>query len=154
MKRMFLVVAAIFCFASSALAKPWRVFDNAQLFSEEEISIIEQAIFDFQREANVDFAVLTTDDYIGNRNQQSIANTFYDSENFGFGQQASGVLYYIDMNQRIPCISTTGKMVDIFDEVAITKAHEACHMSLANGDYKGAVLKMINSASEAIKLAE
>ena len=92
MKRMFLIVATVLCFISAAFAEPWRVFDNAGLFSAEDIVAIEQAIFAFQRSTSFDFAVLTTDDYIGKENWAAVADSFYDSEDFGFGQQTSGML--------------------------------------------------------------
>ena len=151
MKRAFIVFVTVLCLVSSALAEPWRVFDNAGLFSDEEIETIEQAIFAFQRQNNLDFAVLTTDDYIGKENWQAIADSFYDAENFGFGRQASGMLYYIDMNQRVPYISTAGEMIVVFDAAAIAKAHDASFSFLADGKYQDAVLRMIKSATEAVE---
>lgn len=154
MKR-FIVMLVVFVFACGTVASadPWRVFDNAGLFSAEDIEAIEQAISDFQRETSMDFAVLTTNDYLGKSNQKAIADSFYDSSCFGFGQQASGLLYYIDMNQRIPYISTTGKMIAIFDNTR-TEAHDNCYSFLVDGAYKDAVLKMIECATEAISTYE
>lgn len=139
------------CFTTSAIAEPWRVFDNAGLFSSEDVNTIEQAIFEFQCNTNIDFAVLTTDDYIGKENWKTIADSFYDSENFGFGHQASGMLYYIDMNQRIPYISTCGEMIQVFDSFALTEAHDICHSFLASGQYKDAVLQMIEFATKEVE---
>lgn len=150
MKRIIAILFVALCLVSSGIAEPWRVFDNAGLFSAEEIQDIEQAIFDFQRKTNFDFAVLTTDDYIGNQNQCAIADSFYDAENFGFGHQASGMLYYIDMNQRIPYISTCGEMIVIFNETTLTDTHEAAFPLLASAQYKDAVLTTIESASKAV----
>lgn len=151
MKRIIILLICSFCFVSSTFAENWRVFDNARIFSEEEVIKIEQAVFNFQRSTNIDFAVLTTDDYIGKGNWKQIADSFYDSENFGFGHQASGMLYYIDMNQRTPYISTCGEMVYVFDSDMITSAHDSCHAFLANGQYMNAVLRMIEIATEEIE---
>lgn len=151
-KRLFcLVFIAFLCFANCAFADSWRVFDNAGLFTAEETEEIEQAIFAFQRTTNFDFAVLTTTDYIGQDNWKSIADSFYDSEGFGFGHQASGMLYYIDMNQRIPYVSTCGEMIQLFDSDTLAAAHDACHPFLSTGKYKDAVLKMIESATNAFE---
>lgn len=151
MKKLFvLLICFVLSFGAAASAESWRVFDNAGVFSQEDIAAIEEAIADFQRATNIDFAVLTTNDYLGNDNWMTIANSFYDSMSFGFGKQASGMLYYIDMNQRIPCVSTSGEMVSIFAPY-LDAAHDACHAYLSKGDYKGAVLKMLKSASEAVE---
>lgn len=151
MKRLFVVIVALLCFANFAFAESWRVFDNAGLFSTEEIAVIEQSISDFQRSTNMDFVVLTTDDYLGENNQQAITDSFYDSGNFGFGRQASGMLYYIDMNQRKPYVSTCGEMIFEFFGDKLINAHNACHPFLANGEYKNAVLQMIEKATDACK---
>ena len=151
MKKLFvLLICFVLLFCAVASAEQWRVFDNAKLFSEDDIQTIEEAIVVFQRETNLDFAVLTTDDFLGSDNQFAVAAAFYDYMPFGFGKQASGMLYYIDMNQRLPFVFTKGKMVSIFADEALDDAHDACHTYLTTGDYKGAVLKMLEFATEAI----
>ena len=150
MKKVLCVLVALLCLASSAVAAPWRVFDNAGLFSKDDVAEIEQAITEFQIKTGFDFAVLTTDDYLGFKNESAIADSFYDAEKFGVGYYNSGMLYYIDMNQRVPYVSTTGEMIRIFDRVTNIKAHDACHPFLASGEYKEAVLKMIECAAQAV----
>ena len=149
-KRMLLVVATILCFVSSALAEPGRVFDNAGLFTKEEIDEIEQAISAFQRDANMDFAILTTDDYLGSTNQKKISDSFFLAENIGFGRDTHGMLYYIDANQFMHRITTGGDMVDLFNDEEIATALDACAVFLADNDNKGAVLKMIDIAREQV----
>lgn len=149
MKRLC-VLLMILClmFSAVAHAEPWRVFDNAGLFTEEDIVVIEEAIFTFQRATNIDFAVLTTDDYLGGETK-AISDYFYDVMNFGFGSQASGMLFYIDMNRRVPCVTTSGDMILLFNPV-LESALYACHPFLKEGAYKDAVLKMIELATEAV----
>ena len=150
MKRILIVFVAFVCFVSSSAAESWRVFDNAALFTAEEVKAIEYVIWNFQQKTNLDFAILTTDDYIGEENQKAIADSFYDSEDIGFGQQASGMLYYLDMNQRIPYISTCGKMVDILADDTLVTVHESAYPSLETAQYKDAVIEIITSVLEAV----
>lgn len=150
MKRLFAVIIVFVCITTVSFAEPWRVFDNAGLFSTEDVEAIEQAIYTFQRETNLDFAVLTTDDYLGYNNRTAIADSFYDSENFGFGRLASGMLYYLDMNQKYPCVSTCGEMIGIFDTDTLDEAFDASHHFLVAGCFKDAVLHMIESATAAV----
>ena len=86
-KFVSLILFLLFLF-SSAFAESWRIFDNANLFSKDEIEELENKILSFQKDTNIDFVVLTTDDYLGLNNQQFIAETFYDSGSFGFGRSA------------------------------------------------------------------
>jgi uncharacterized protein len=149
---MFLIVTVILCFVSSASAEPWRVFDNAKLFAEEEIQTIEQAIFDFQRNTKYDFAVLTTDDYLG-KNSAEIAKAFMISENLGFGQHGSGILYYFATYDGMLyyTVSCAGEMRQTFDLSKRDAAFETVETFIKNGDYAKAVLRMIESATEAVE---
>lgn len=150
MKKVLSMLLVLLCLASSALAQNGRVFDNAGLFSKEDIAEIEQAISDFQIKTDFAFVVLTTDDYLGFKNFASVAESFYIAEKFGFDRFNSGMLYYIDMNQRYPYVSTHGKMVTLFESTMLLAAHDACHPFLASGQYKQAVLKMIECATNAV----
>ena len=150
MKKVLSILLVLLCLGSVAVAKSWCVFDNAGLFSKEDIEEIEQAITNFQIKTNLDFAVLTTDDYLGYKNWAPIADSFYDAEKFGFGYRHSGMLYYIDMNQRTPYVSTAGNMIQFFSDSELTAAHDACYPFLASGEYKKAVLKMIECATNAV----
>lgn len=153
MKKLVAVVLFFLVVFSSALAEPWRVFDNAGIFSESEIEELENEISAFQRDTNVDFVVLTTDDYLGSGNQEIIADTFYDSGNFGFGRVASGMIYYIDMNQRYHYVSTTGEMITVFKDY-VENSLSSCTKFMKNEDYKGSVLEMIAWAKKAIAEAD
>ena len=91
--------------------------------------------------------------YLGSGNQQTIADAFFDSGNFGFGRLASGLIYYIDMNQRYLYVSTAGEMITVFEDY-INDSIEACTDFMANEDYKDAVLEMIDWAKKAVAEAD
>ena len=65
MRKIAAVIIFCLVICTSAVAESWRVFDNAGIFSQSEIEELENEISVFQRETNVDFVVLTTDDYLG-----------------------------------------------------------------------------------------
>jgi uncharacterized membrane protein YgcG len=149
---MFLIVTVILCYVSSVFAEQWRVFDSAKLFAEEEIKTIEQAIFEFQRNTKYDFAVLTTDDYLG-KNSAEIARAFAVAENLGFGQYGSGVIYYLATYDGMlyPTVSCGGEMRDVFDQSKRKTALETVDTFIENGEYAEAALRMIESATEAVQ---
>lgn len=153
MKRMFLIVTTVLCFISTALGEPWRVFDNAKLFTDEEIKTIEQAISDFQRFTNNDFAVLTFEGYFGKNNSGDIAMAFYNSNNFGFGNQASGVIYFFHVIDGMLYASYgwRGEMCNIWNDEINAAVSEDCRNLVHEGKYSNAVLKLIESAAEAVE---
>lgn len=153
MRRFVVTLAALLCFAFSAIAEPWRVFDNAGLFSVEEIQIIEHAITGFQRETNMDFAVLTMTDYFGKNNSWDIAKAFYESNNFGFGNQASGIIYFFHLidGMLYANYGMCGEMSTAWGSESNSTASTACRQLVFDGKYKDAVLQLIESATEAIK---
>ena len=153
MKRVIIIVVVALCFISSAFAEQWRVFDNAGLFTDEEIETLEQAIFDFQRNTKFDFAVLTTDDYLGT-NSAEIAKAFMIAENLGFGQHGSGILYYLATYDGMlyPTVSCSGELRHAFDLNKRDTAFEEVDTFITNGEYMEAVLSMIESATKAIEI--
>ena len=153
MKRLLVLLLVVLLSCTSvANAEPWRVFDNAGLFTLEEVETLEQAIFDFQRNTKFDFAVLTTDDYLG-KNSAEIAKAFVISENLGFGQHGSGILYYLATydGMLFPTISCGGEMRDAFDQSKRKTALEIVDPFIENGEYTEAVISMIESATEAVE---
>ena len=153
MKKLFvLLICFVVAFGAAANAEPWRVFDNAGLFTQEETEEIEQAIFEFQRITNYDFAFLSTDDYLG-KDSAEIGKAFYTAENLGFGQNGSGVLYYIAIynNGIKPTVICGGNMCSVFDIDKRKSALEICDALIVNTSYKEAVLKMLEFALEAVK---
>lgn len=106
MKRLLVLVVLLVLFVNSAFAEPWRVFDNADIFTEEEEESIEEAITDFQRSTNMDFVVLSTDDYVGE--PDDVAQFFYQNGPFGFGASASGFIYYVSAFHREDGVSWYG----------------------------------------------
>ena len=151
-KFVSLILFLLFLF-SSAFAESWRIFDNANLFSKDEIEELENKILSLQKDTNIDFVVLTTDDYLGLNNQQFIAETFYDSGSFGFGRSASGLIYYIDMNQHYHYVSTSGKMISLFENYTHSSL-EDCALYMKTGEYKESVSKMLDWAMKAIHEAQ
>lgn len=150
MLRRFIRLAALACalalcaaLPASALAE--RVFDRAGLFSQSEIAQLESAIAEYQRATNTDFVLLTSDSAHAGNSQQQIADEFYDRGGFGVGEDKSGVLYFIDMYDRVPYLSTTGEMIDYLTDERIEAAHERCWNALSRGDYAAAAQRMLSA---------
>lgn len=148
MKKVTALVLILMLIPLVAFADSNRIFDNAGLFSETDVVILNAAIEVFQRQTHLDFALLTTDDYLGTDNHKLLADTFYDSQGFGLDGVHSGMLMYIDMNQRLQYISTTGNLIALLDEDNIENVLDISTPLLLNGAYKDGVLETIKFVTE------
>jgi len=141
-KCLILLLSLLLCFCTAVQAESARLMDDADLFSpQEEVELLEM-IGDFQRETGMDFVIYTSRAAHSN-SQSAIADGLYDNGGYGLDEDASGVLYFIDMYERIPYLSTTGAMIDYMTDERIEAAHESCHFSLASGEYFEAAAQMI-----------
>lgn len=86
-----------------------RVFDEAGLFSQEEIEALETQIRTMRKEMNMD-VVITTTDHAGGKSAGQYAEDFYIRGAYGVGKDYSGVLFLIDMDNRELYILPVGKM--------------------------------------------
>lgn len=122
------------------------IIDRADLFSADEESVILSTIEHFRTLTGMDFVVVTSNENTGT-SQQNVADELYDRGGFGLGENKSGILYYIDMYERIPYLSTAGDMIDYMTDERIEAAHENSYDELGEGDYAGAVLEMLKSVA-------
>lgn len=144
MKKRFAAVCLclLLCLAAGALADGRRVVDDAGLFSASQEKELEEQIEAFQQKTGMDFVIYTSS-AAHEGSQQQVADGLYDLGGYGLGEDHSGILYYIDMAERIPYLTTTGAMIDYMTDERIDEAHERSYRYLASGDYAGAARQMI-----------
>lgn len=140
----------LLCLCAGAWAAEAPVVDMAGLFSAEEEAVLTQMIEEFREKNQMDFAIVTTS-AAHDSSQQEIADELYDRGGYGIGEEASGILYYIDMYERIPYLCTTGAMIDYMTDERIDAAHESCYSYLAGGNYGKAAMRMIEVVQEYVK---
>ena len=144
MKKLLslLTAALLVCLSFSACAENARVIDDADLFSAQEEAELLSMIADFQRDTGMDFVIFTSS-AAHSQSQQTIADELYDRGGYGLGEDNSGILYYIDMYERIPYLCTTGAMIDYMTDERIEAAHNSAYPFLTSGEYAGAAFQMI-----------
>ncbi len=111
-----------------------RVFDNAKLMSQSEIARLEDLIATIQKRYNMDIVVLTSNDAKTGRSLE-YADDFYDSNGFGKGDDFSGLLFLIDMNNRVPTISTTGLMIRYVTDKRLSALLDTAYAYLSKAKY-------------------
>lgn len=145
-KLLVLLLCLILPF--SAFAEPFRVYDNASLFTPEEEVALENAIKEYRWETKTDFAILTTDDFLGESNQLVIASEFYKAMGFGITQDKDGMIFYIDMRMRAPVISTRGSVARLMTDEKLDRVFNSVTLLLSEGKYAEAMLTAIQMATE------
>ncbi len=156
MKRTVAMIAAcILLLPVFALCEPLgqgsqRVFDNARLMSENEITRLENTIASLRRQYDMDFAVLTSNDVKPGRSRE-FADDFYDSNGFGTGSDFSGVLFLIDMSNREFYVSTSGLMIRYVTDARLDALLDTAYSYLAEGKHGDAAYAALNQLSVYLK---
>lgn len=126
--------------------KDEKVYDFANLFTDENEKIIYTKINEYINLTNYDLAVVTINE--NNKNDEvEYADDFYDYNYFGFDESFSGLLFLIDMDNRKIYISTTGYGIKMYDDDRIDRIIDNGYDDLVNGNYSDCILKMIDEAS-------
>lgn len=126
----------------AAQAAEQRVYDQADLFSEEEEEELEQNIQELREAMEMDAVLVTTEDAEGKTSEQ-YADDFYDEYGFGEGEDFSGVLYLIDMDNRELHISSCGEMIRVLTDERIDDMLDSGLSYMEDQDYAGCARQWI-----------
>lgn len=150
-QRIFALLLILSClWAGAALADGGRVFDRAELFAASEVQELEQEIQAFQEDTGMDFVIVTSDESHKGSAQQ-IADAFYEQGGFGLDEEKSGILYYIDMDDRYHYLSTTGAMIDYMTDARIGNAIGEVSRYLSAGAYAQGASQMISIVRQYVR---
>ena len=154
-KKLIPILLALLLLPAIALAEA-QVIDDAGLFSADEVASMEQIISRIESKHQVDMVVLTTnrvpDDYSESmRKVRDYADNFYDQGGYGMGEDNSGMLILLDMNNRVMWLSTGGVMMEYINDSREEEILDEASHHLSWDDYGDA---MIAALSKVEKLME
>ena len=135
-----------FCLAEQAETRIW---DECGLFSEEEKSAINTAIQAIRKDYDMDCGVLTTRSVPNNRSDTSeeqtvkYADAWYENSGMGLGEDRAGILYVLDMNNRVSYVSTAGVMIDYIGEGREEELLSSADEGLGRRKYGQAALSLL-----------
>lgn len=112
-----------------------KIYDFADLYSEEEEIKLYNSVNNFIIETNMDMAIVTIDENPKD-NAMKYADDFYDYNDFGFDGVFSGVLFLIDMDTKEIWMSTTGNAILIYNDERINDILDYVINYKKNSDYK------------------
>ncbi len=151
-KKLFaFLLVALMLLPAAALADT-QVIDDAGLFTTSEIAEMTRIINDIEDKHQVDIVILTTsdtpDDYSDSMYRvRDYADDYYDQHGYGMGPDDSGLLYLIDMNNRVQWISTGGVMREYIDDSREEDIFDATADYMRYGDYGKATIRAMEMVS-------
>ncbi len=125
------------------------VTDECNLFSVTETAQMEEVIERIRNTYQMDAAVLTSRRVPDNRSSSSedktmaFADDYYDQNGYGLGGDGAGVLYLIDMNNRVLYISTKGVMIDYINDNRLEKLLDTAYEWAAMGQYGQSAIQVL-----------
>lgn len=135
--------------ASAAEPEATYVYDQAGLFSSDEIQQLNEEIQNLKSETDMDYVVVTTDDADG-KTSRKYADDFYEATGLGTHDNYSGMLYLIDMDNREIYISTEGDMTRYLTDERIDTILNHAYTKVSNGDYAGSALAVLQDTDSYI----
>lgn len=113
---------------------PVRLVDYAELLDDTEYTELESKLDRISEEYDCDVAIVT-EESINGEDEVAYADDFFDYNDYGMGEDKSGVLFLITMAERKWCISTHGAAIDIFTDRGQEYISGEVKPSLSAGDY-------------------
>ena len=94
---------------AESIPEELRVYDQADLFTDEEEMELASKLLEVQKRMDMGLAIVTTED--NSSSARDYADEFYEFYEIGIGSDYSGALFLIDMENGEFWISTEGKMI-------------------------------------------
>lgn len=141
---VFLLLAAVVLLSVSVKAKAEvrQVYDNASLFSEEEVMLLTDAVDELEEQTGWDAMVITADD------PAVLSARDYAEEQFNeLTSKDDGIVYLLDMNGREFYIATAGEAYLYMTDERLDEALDDAVSYAQEGDYAQAVNAMVKDTA-------
>lgn len=147
-KRISSLVCAVvltLCTSVAVLAQgSYNLIDDANLFSSEQTSEIQQKLYDLSEKTDWNIVVYTNNNYVESYDMDYEYNDYYDSQNFG----ENGVLFVIDRGYDNRIIITKGEAMYYFSDERMDAVKSEMKPYLIAEDWYGATLKFIECTDD------
>ena len=120
------------------------VVDDAKLLSQDEAQKLREDIENFREKYNMDAVIVTSKDLEG-KSTMDYADDYYDYNGYGLGDNKSGILLLIDMDDRKIWISTSGDAIEYFTDNRIESIINDISKYLSDDEYFDACNIFLNN---------
>lgn len=152
---IYLVSLLVVFFAvnsSLVFGGPLRVYDEADLFTAEQIKALSDEADSIGKAYDLDIAVVTTRDAKG-KTARSYADDFFVSHGLGTGNDRDGILFLLDLDHSEAYISTTGKGIKYLTDQRINSIMTQIKNSgLGDGKFYEATRSFLKGTKEYLEL--
>ncbi len=149
-KRFLCTLWVLLLLPMLAMAETQPVVDDASLFTASEIQQMTTIIRRIQETYQMDAVVVTShavkEDTWGDGDvSQAFADDYFDYNGYGLGTDEAGLLYLIDMTNRVPVISTKGVMIDYITDHRLEEIFDNSASYLKHGQYGQAAITVLTT---------
>ena len=145
---MLLLASLLLCGYGSYQSGDQRVFDDADLLTESEEEQLQQQIEARIDKLSLDVIIVTTDDAAG-KSAEAYADDYYDDNGFGYGDSyGPGILFLIDMDNRMIYLSTAGQAIGDFTDWEIERMLDEIYYWMAEGRWYEACQEFLDQVDE------
>jgi len=121
---------------STPAGHPSRVVDSADLLSTAEEAQLRSRLNEISESHGIDVSVVTVNKF-SQASAMEAADDYYDYNGYGLGEDHSGLMLFISMEDRDWWITTTGEAIKIFTDSKISSIGDDIVPYLSAGDYAG-----------------
>lgn len=114
-----------------------RMVDNADLLTDDEQQELEEKLDEISERQQCDVAVVTVNSLEG-KSAQDYADDFFDYNGYGYGDEDSGILFLIGMDDRKWAFTTYGYGITAFTDYGQEHMNEEILPYLKDGEYREA----------------
>ncbi len=112
----------------------YPVIDYADLLTDEEEQNLAGYLYDIEERQQCSVIILTLDS-LGYRSAMEYADDFYDYKGYGYGDDHSGVILLLSMENRDYWFGTTGSAIGTFSDSDQGDIIDSCLSYISGGDY-------------------
>lgn len=145
-KRFGLIIITLVLLTTSfSFTAKKLVFDYANLLTQEQIDDLQLRAEELTDIYKMEIAVLTIDNANG-KSSRDYADSFFEAQNLGIGDDYSGVLFLIDMDNREAYITTSGQGIRYLTDERIENILNSAYEGLSIGDYYKASVNFLETS--------
>ena len=130
-----------------------RLADFADLLDDGQEEELEAKLDQVSEDYGCD-VVVVTEETLDGAVPQDYADDFFDYNDYGMGEDKSGILFLITMSERKWCISTHGEAIQIFTDAGQEYMTDNFVSYLSDGEYYEGFMKFADLCEEFIIQAQ
>ena len=130
-----------------------KLVDDADILTDSEEKELNQQLDTVSEEQECDVIIVTVDSLNG-KTVEEYADDYYDDNGYGYGENDSGILFLVAMDDREWNISTSGDAITAFTDAGLAYMEDQFVPDLSDGAYLDAFSKYTSLCDDFLTQAE